>query len=48
MPYLKAVLGFLGLTGVGFINAERLAMGPDAAAKGFARAEADLNEALAA
>lgn len=48
VPYLKAVLGFLGLTDVRFIYAEGLAMGPNAAAKGFAQAEVDLNEALAA
>ncbi len=48
VPYLKSVLGFLGLTDVRFIYAEGLAMGPDAVAKGFAQAEADLNEALAA
>ncbi|MBE0588868.1 MAG: NAD(P)H-dependent oxidoreductase, partial [Hydrogenophaga sp.] len=42
VPYLKAVLGFLGLTDVRFIYAEGLAMGPDASAKGFAQAEADL------
>ncbi|NYG34602.1 NAD(P)H-dependent oxidoreductase [Sphaerotilus montanus] len=47
VPYLKSVLGFLGLTDVRFIYAEGLAMGPDAAAKGFAQAEADLNAALA-
>ena len=47
VPYLKAVLGFLGLTDLRFIYAEGLAMGPEAAAKGFAQAEADLNAALA-
>jgi FMN-dependent NADH-azoreductase len=47
VPYLKSVLGFLGLTDVRFIYAEGLAMGPEAAAKGFAEAEADLNAALA-
>lgn len=47
VPYLKSVLGFLGLTDLRFIYAEGLAMGPDAAAKGFAQAEADLNAALA-
>jgi FMN-dependent NADH-azoreductase len=47
VPYLKSVLGFLGLTDVCFIYAEGLAMGPEAAAKGFAEAEADLNAALA-
>ena len=47
VPYLKSVLGFLGLTDVRFIYAEGLAMGPEAAANGFAQAEADLNAALA-
>ena len=47
VPYLKSVLGFLGLTDVQFIYAEGLAMGPEAVAKGFAQAEADLNAALA-
>ena len=46
-PYLKAVLGFLGMTDVRFIYAEGLNMGPEAAAKGFAQAEADLNAVLA-
>jgi FMN-dependent NADH-azoreductase len=46
VPYLKSVLGFLGLTDVRCIYAEGLAMGPDAAAQGFAQAEADLNAAL--
>ena len=47
VPYLKAVLGFLGLTDVRFIYAKGLAMGPEAVAKGFAQAEADLQAALA-
>ncbi|MDO9199641.1 FMN-dependent NADH-azoreductase [Rhodoferax sp.] len=47
VPYLKSVLGFLGLTDVTFIYAEGLAMGPEAAEKGFAQAEADLNAAFA-
>jgi len=46
VPYLKTVLGFLGLTDVRFIYAEGLNMGPDAAAKGFAQAEADLAAAI--
>ena len=46
-PYLKSVLGFLGMTDVHFIYAEGLNMGPEAAAKGFAQAEADLDAALA-
>ncbi|CAL95986.1 FMN-dependent NADH-azoreductase [Azoarcus olearius] len=48
VPYLKAVLGFLGITDVRFIYAEGLNMGPEAAAKGFAQAAADLDAALAA
>ena len=47
VPYLKTVLGFLGLTDVRFIYAEGLAMGPEAAAKGFAQAEQDIEAALA-
>ncbi|HET6786841.1 MAG TPA: NAD(P)H-dependent oxidoreductase [Aquabacterium sp.] len=47
VPYLKTLLGFLGMSDVHFIYAEGLAMGPDAAAAGFAQAEADLDAALA-
>lgn len=47
VPYLRSVLGFLGLTDVHFIYAEGLNMGPDAAEKGFAVARADLEAALA-
>lgn len=47
VPYLKSVLGFLGLTEVHFIYAEGLAMGPEAVSRGFAQAEADLAAALA-
>lgn len=47
VPYLKNVLGFLGLTDVSFIYAEGLAMGVEAAEKAFVQAEADLNAALA-
>ena len=47
VPYLKNVLGFLGMTDVRFIYAEGLAMGPDAAEQGFARAQADLEAAFA-
>lgn len=45
VPYLKSVLAFLGMTDVEFVYAEGLAMGAEAAAKGFAEAEAQL-EAL--
>lgn len=46
-PYLKTILGFLGITDVKFIYAEGLNMGPEAADKGFTQAEADLEAALA-
>jgi FMN-dependent NADH-azoreductase len=47
VPYLKNVLGFLGMTDLRLIYAEGLAMGPEAAEKGFAQAEADLEAAFA-
>ena len=47
VPYLKTVLGFLGMTDVHFIYAEGLNMGAEAAAQGFAEAEADLAAVLA-
>ena len=46
-PYLRNVLGFLGITDVHFIYAEGLNMGAEAAAQGFAEAEADLAAVLA-
>jgi hypothetical protein len=48
VPYLKTVLGFLGMTDVHFIYAEGLNMGEEAAARGFAQAEIDLTAAFAA
>lgn len=47
VPYLKNVLGFLGMTDLSFIYAEGLNMGPEAVAKGFTEAEADLEAAFA-
>jgi FMN-dependent NADH-azoreductase len=47
VPYLKTVLGFLGMTDVRFIYAEGLNMGPESEAQGFAEAEADLEVAFA-
>lgn len=44
LPYLKMVLGFLGLTDVRPIYAEGLNMGPEAVAKGFEQAQADIAE----
>lgn len=46
-PYLKNVLGFLGMRDVSFIYAEGLAMGPEAAELGLAQAQADIEAALA-
>jgi FMN-dependent NADH-azoreductase len=46
-PTFSQVLGFLGMTDVRFLYAEGMAMGPDAVAKGFERAYADLEAALA-
>ena len=47
VPYLKTVLGFLGLTDVRFVYAEGLNMGAEAAAAGHAQAQADIDAALA-
>lgn len=47
VPYLRNVLGFLGMTDLRFIYAEGLNMGSEAFAKGFAQAEADLAAAIA-
>ena len=41
-PFLRQVLGFLGMSDVRFIHAEGLAMGEEAAAKAFADAEAEI------
>ncbi len=47
VPYLKTVLGFLGMTDLHFIYAEGLNMGPDGVRQGLAEAEADLAAAFA-
>ncbi len=47
VPYLKSVLGFLGMTDIEFVYAEGLAMGQESATKGFDDARAQI-EALAA
>ncbi len=46
VPYLKNVLGFLGMSDVRFVYAEGLAMGPEATEKGLAQAQADIEAAL--
>ena len=48
VPYLKTVLGFLGMTDVEFVYAEGLAMGAEAANEAMASARAQIDEALAA
>lgn len=47
VPYLRAVLSFLGMTDVQFIFAEGLAMGPQAEQESLARALDDIEAALA-
>lgn len=47
VPYLKSVLAFLGMTDVEFIYAEGLAMGAESASKGFAEADARIDELFA-
>ena len=47
VPYLKAVLGFLGMTDIQFVYAEGLAMGPEAEQKALASAELQIEEVLA-
>ncbi len=47
VPYLKTILGFLGMTDVEFIYAEGLAMGADSVTKAFADAHAQLAELFA-
>jgi FMN-dependent NADH-azoreductase len=47
VPYLKTVLGFLGITDLRCVYAEGLNMGPEAARQGFAEAEAELDAAFA-
>lgn len=43
-PYLRTVLGFVGITDVEFVYAEALNMGEDAAAKGILEAQSKLAE----
>ena len=47
VPYLKSVLGFLGMTDIEFVYAEGLAMGEESVAKAFEDARTQI-EALAA
>jgi FMN-dependent NADH-azoreductase len=47
VPYLKTVLGFLGMTNLHFIYAEGLALGADAERQSIDQARADIQAALA-
>lgn len=47
VPYLKSIFGFLGMTDLRFVYAEGLAMGQEAAARGIAQADADIDAVLA-
>ncbi|MBE4037631.1 FMN-dependent NADH-azoreductase [Vibrio parahaemolyticus] len=42
-PYLRTVLGFVGVTDVEFVYAEALNMGEDAASKGISEAQSQLS-----
>ncbi|MBI5255898.1 MAG: NAD(P)H-dependent oxidoreductase [Burkholderiales bacterium] len=46
VPYLKTVLGFLGMTDLRFIYAEGLGLGPEAEARGVAEAQAQIAQLL--
>lgn len=48
VPYLRTVLGFLGMTDLQFVYAEGLGMGPDAVAQGLAGARAEIDALVAA
>jgi FMN-dependent NADH-azoreductase len=41
-PHLRTLLGFIGITDVAFVRAERLGLGPDARAQAIAGARAEL------
>ncbi|ABE56753.1 (Acyl-carrier protein) phosphodiesterase [Shewanella denitrificans OS217] len=47
VPYLKTVLGFIGITEVEFVYAEALNMGPDATAQGLLEAKTALDSLTA-
>ena len=47
VPYLKTVLGFLGMTDVEFVYAEGLAMSSEGADQAFAAAEVRIGELIA-
>jgi FMN-dependent NADH-azoreductase len=48
VPYLKTVLGFLGMTDIEFVYAEGLAMGAEAERQALAAARTEIDQVLAA
>ena len=48
VPYLQAVLGFLGMTQLQLVYAEGLALGPEAEQQSIAAAEAQIDDAVVA
>ncbi len=46
--YLRAVLGFIGITNIKFVHTEGLALGPDAAAKAIEATRSAIAALLAA
>ena len=46
VPYLKTILGFLGMTDVQVVYAEGMGMGPEAVARAQAQAKAEINAVL--
>jgi FMN-dependent NADH-azoreductase len=48
VPYLRSVLGFLGMTDLRLVYAEGLAMGPEAETQALAEARAQIAEAIEA
>lgn len=47
-PHLRGLLGFIGISDVSFIRAEKLAFGPEAVEQSIGAAKADLGKAIAA
>ena len=45
-PHIRNLLGFMGITEVTFVRAEKLAFGPDAAAEAIDHAIAQLGDIL--
>lgn len=48
VPYLKTVLGFLGMTDIQFVYAEGFAMGPEGEQKALAAARTEIEQIVAA